>query len=626
MLIYEGTKYDFKMDMDLDKIPHLLEEKLYERMHIHTSKKEVTSWKNSLQYMYKVLNDPTIPDTCGVATEYNIPKTNKRVDFIMSGYNHDGKASAIIIELKQWERVETVFNREDLINTEVMTALGKGVHRVVHPCYQAWSYVQHMNDYIEEVGKKDIQLYPCAYLHNYDLKKEQNIINPIYNTCIEKSPLFTQGEIPRLREFIKKHLKQGDRKEVLFLIENGRIRPSKSLQDCISSMLDGNQVFTMLDTQKVVYEEILYMAKLCQKDKRKRVMIAKGGSGTGKSVIAVNAMVNLLKEDMFGQYITKNAAPRNVYIDRLAGKMKKNKIKSLFAAPDKFYQQQPNDYDFLIVDEAHRLREKSGMFQKGENQIQELISSSLFTVFFIDPYQRVHFRDFGSISEFQKQAQLQNAEVIQYELHSQFRCNGSDGYLAWIRNMLQLEETANFNFKDISFDFRVIDDPNELRAMICEKNDESGKARILAGYCWEWEKAGRSDPNHDDIVIGDFKMSWNLDAGDPYAISQGSVHQVGCIHTTQGLEFDYVGVIIGEDLRYENNELVTDYRQRAKTDSSVKGLKKLYRENPEKAKHIERQIILNTYYTLMTRGMKGCYIYCCDSELQKYIKMSIADA
>ena len=292
---------------------------------------------------------------------------------------------------------------------------------------------------------------------------------------------------------------------MLFLIENGRIRPSKSLQDCISSMLDGNQEFTMLDTQKVVYEEILYMAKLCQKDKKKRVMIAKGGSGTGKSVIAVNAMVNLLKEDMFGQYITKNAAPRNVYIDRLAGKMKKNKIKSLFAAPDKFYQQQPNDYDFLIVDEAHRLREKSGMFQKGENQIQELISSSLFTVFFIDPYQRVHFRDFGSISEFQKQAQLQNAEVIQYELHSQFRCNGSDGYLAWIRNMLQLEETANFNFKDISFDFRVIDDPNELRAMICEKNDESGKARILAGYCWEWEKAGRSDPNHDDIVIGDFK-------------------------------------------------------------------------------------------------------------------------
>lgn len=129
----------------------------------------------------------------------------------------------------------------------------------------------------------------------------------------------------------------------------------------------------------------------------------------------------------------------------------------------------------MIVDEAHRLREKSGMFQKGENQIQELISSSLFTVFFIDPYQRVHFRDFGSISEFQKQAQLQNAEVIQYELHSQFRCNGSDGYLAWIRNMLQLEETANFNFKDISFDFRVIDDPNELRAMICEKMMNQGK-------------------------------------------------------------------------------------------------------------------------------------------------------
>lgn len=275
----------------------------------------------------------------------------------------------------------------------------------------------------------------------------------------------------------------------------------------------------------------------------------------------------------------------------------------------------------MIVDEAHRLREKSGMFQKGENQIQELIKSSFFTVFFIDPYQRVHFRDFGSISEFQKQAELQNAEVIQYELHSQFRCNGSDGYLAWVRNTLQLEETANFNFRDINFDFRVIDDPSELRTMINEKNSESGKARILAGYCWEWEKAGRSDPNHDDIEIGDFKMSWNLDVSNPYAISEGSINQVGCIHTTQGLEFDYVGVIIGEDLRYENGDFVTDYRKRAKTDSSVKGLLKLYREKPEEAKAIERQIILNTYYTLMTRGMKGCYIYCCDANLQAYIKM-----
>ena len=148
----------------------------------------------------------------------------------------------------------------------------------------------------------------------------------------------------------------------------------------------------------------------------------------------------------------------------------------------------------------------------------------------------------------------------------------------------------------------------------------SGKARILAGYCWEWEKAGRSNPKHNDIEIGEFKMSWNLDANDPYAISKGSIDQIGCIHTTQGLEFDYVGVIIGEDLRYENDELVTDYRRRAKTDSSVKGLKKLYREDPRKAKYIERQIILNTYYTLMTRGMKGCYIYCCDPKLQKYIK------
>ena len=115
-------------------------------------------------------------------------------------------------------------------------------------------------------------------------------------------------------------------------------------------------------------------------------------------------------------------------------------------------------------------------------------------------------------------------------------------------------------------------------------------------------------------------MSWNLGNSQTWAIDSESVNEIGCIHTAQGLEFDYVGVIIGDDLRYEKNQIITDVTKRAKTDQSIKGIKTMNVKNPEKAKKIADEIIKNTYRTLMTRGQKGCYIYCTNKNLSKYLK------
>jgi DUF2075 family protein len=115
-------------------------------------------------------------------------------------------------------------------------------------------------------------------------------------------------------------------------------------------------------------------------------------------------------------------------------------------------------------------------------------------------------------------------------------------------------------------------------------------------------------------------MSWNLGSSTTFAIDENSVNEVGCIHTSQGLEFDYVGVIIGEDLKYENGRVVTDFTKRATTDQSLKGIKSLYKKDPQKACEIADEIIKNTYRTLMTRGMKGCYVYCIDPKLAEYLK------
>lgn len=616
MIVYSGLKSDFLFAVEQDSIAAQIEETIYDKMHRHTSQNEFRSWENSLEYMYKVLNDRAIPENAGIAIEYNIPQTSKRVDFIISGYGKKKDPNVVIIELKQWDKVETVEGQDALVETFT----GGAVRKVVHPSYQAWSYAAMIYDYNQNVQMGNIVLHPCTYLHNYRKTNPEKLEQNQYKEYVEDAPIFGRGEVPKLREFIKNSVKTGDDKQLLYDIDHGKIRPSKSLQDAIKSMIEGNQEFIMLDEQKVVYEEILKNVMMCMADQKKRTVIVKGGPGTGKTVVAVNLLAKLTNDGMFAQYTSKNSAPRNVYAKKLTGH-RKSSINNMFKGSGSYVDAEPNSIDAVICDEAHRLNDKSGMFHNlGENQIKEIINAALCSIFFIDESQRVTLSDIGSVAEIRRWADELESEVMEMELVSQFRCNGSDGYLAWLDDVLEIRETANFDLKDIDYDIKIVDSPNEVRDLIIERNRVHNRARILAGYCWAWIKAGQNNTDVHDIKIGDFGMSWNLGNTTTFAIDETSVNEVGCIHTSQGLEFDYAGVIIEDDMRYQDGHIVTDFTKRAKTDQSLKGIKKLYRENPEKALKEADEIIKNTYRTLMTRGMKGCYIYCTDQKLADYLK------
>ena len=622
MVVYEATKELFIDDVVDDKIEENIDKKFYEKMGYHTSQSERHAWKNSMQYMLNILIDSNIPSNIGVAIEYKIPNTSKRVDFIITGLDENKKNVAIIIELKQWEKAEIVSSKDGI----VLTYTGHALREVTHPSYQAWSYATTIEDYNETVQKNQIDLHPCAYLHNYLKVTPPTILSDDYKDYLEKAPAFINGDANKLREFINKYIKYGDDRETLYMIDNGKIKPSKSLQDSLRSMLDGNQEFVMIDDQKVVYETALEMSRKSFHDGKKRVLIVKGGPGTGKSVLAVNLLVRLTEEDMLCSYVTKNAAPRNVYAAKLSGELRKTRINNLFKSSGAFIETEENKFDVLLVDEAHRLNAKSGMFQNsGENQIKEIINASKFSVFFIDESQRVTLKDIGTIEEIEKYIRQAGAESKLLELESQFRCNGSDGYIAWIDDVLDIRKTANSEGFDLDYDIKICDTPNEVRDIIFEKNKISNKARLLAGYCWDWIREGKNNSNIHDIVIPEynFEMSWNLGNSQTWAIDPNSVNEIGCIHTCQGLEFDYVGVIIGKDLRYENGRIITDVTKRAKTDQSVRGIKKMFKEDYKKAEKTADEIIKNTYRTLMTRGQKGCYIYCVDKELAEYLRKRI---
>lgn len=617
MIVYSGNKTEFMTEVLEDTIAYSIRDNIRKKMNRKTGEAEFRSWVNSLEYMYKVLNDDDIPEESGIAIEYNLPNTAKRVDFLISGYDSKQLPNVVIIELKQWEKLNKVEGLDGLVETFT----GGANRRVVHPSYQAWSYAEMIKDYNEYAQIADIKLWPCAYLHNYLREEDDPLDDEIYKDYLNDAPAFTKDDVRKLRAYIKEVVKEGDNNEILYEIDNGRIKPSKSLQDAIVGMLESNPEFNLIDDQKVVFERIMELSRKCENDGKKRVLIARGGPGTGKTVIAINLLARLTQEGVFAQYCSKNSAPRLVYAKKLKGHRTKSSIDNMFKGSGSYVDAPKDAVGAILADEAHRLNEKSGLYgNQGVNQIHEIIRAARLSVFFIDESQRVTVKDIGSVDEIKRWATFNNAEVFEDELSSQFRCNGSDGYLAWLDDVLEIRETANYNLEAPNYEFMVFDSPEEMRNRVVERNQSSNKARILAGYCWNWPKAGRSDTNTHEIKIGDFEISWNLDGGESFAISPTSINEAGCIHTTQGLEFEYVGVIIGDDLRYEDGALVTDFKKRAKTDQSIKGLKKMEGDDPERAHRLADQIIKNTYRTLMTRGMKGCYVYATDKGLRDYLK------
>lgn len=619
MIVYAATKQQFLKDNDNDDIEEVILRHYKEATGKRVGASEIKSWQGSLTYMAKVLRDEGLPNDAGLAIELHIPQSSKRIDFLLTGRDANQGKNAVLIELKQWSK-STATSKDAIVKT----ALGGGLVETIHPSYQVWSYAALLEGFNEAVYDKSIEVRPCAYLHNY---VSDGVINSAhYQAYISKAPLFLKGpdELEKLRTFLKAHILHGDNKEILYELSNGKIRPSKALADALKGLLKGQPEFILIDDQKATFESALAAASAAS-EAAPKVIIIEGGPGTGKTVLAINLLVKLTSQGLLSKYVSKNAAPRKVYESKLVGTVKRSHFSNLFSGSGAFIDTEPNTFDALIVDEAHRLNEKSGLYGNlGENQIKELIESAKCSIFFIDEDQRVTLNDIGSKQAVRAFAKAKGAEVEEYTLSSQFRCSGSDGYLAWLDDVLEIRATANPLLDNSEYEFKIFDSPQAMHMAIEQKN-QGNKARVVAGYCWPWRS--KKDARESDIVIGDdYERQWNLDQdGSLWIIAENSVDQVGCIHTCQGLEVDYIGVIIGPDLIVRNGRVLTSALERDKNDKSIRGWKKMMKEQPDLAKQETDLIIKNTYRTLMTRGMKGCYLYCTDPETAQYFASRLDD-
>lgn len=619
MLAYIATKGHFLQDAP--EIEERVRVAVEEHLGIRTSREssEYQSWRNSLgNAMYHVMNSADIPNDAGVAIEYRLHGRGQRIDFMVSGHDEGGTAQLLLIELKQWQDVEF-----STLDDHVRTYLHGALVNVNHPSYQAWSYGRLLQDFYEYVVSDPVVISPSVYLHNCLVGSV--VKSGRYSDLLAKAPVFLANERRGLQDLITSTIRRGDSSDVIRRVESSPVQVSKQLAEALESMLRGNEEFVLIDDQKTAFESIRDAIRMAPVE-GKSVMLVQGGPGTGKSVIAINALVNLLAQNLNVRYVTKNAAPRAVYQAKLKGKRLDVATNNLFVSSDSFHGVATNEYDVLLVDEAHRLVEKSGFYRNlGENQIAEVINAARVNVFFADESQLVTWRDIGTLENIRAASRDASIAVQEFELTSQFRCAGSSEYLHWLDYTLGLGGDEKAILRNSEFDLRQFDDPSLLRDYIVEKNRSNNKSRLLAGYCWDW--VSKKDSSLFDLEFPEagFSMRWNLtDDGSSWMISPTSINEVGCIHTCQGLEGDFIGVIIGDDLEVVDGVLRGNPFKRSKGDQSLRGFKAAYKTDPGAALARADVLIRNTYRTLLTRGMLGTAIYCTNDDVRQFFNSRMA--
>ena len=621
MRLYSGTSQQFIQDTIQNQIAEKLKLSFFNYFRFNPSPGEINSWRNSLRSMCQVLQYSSLLDH-GVILEYQLPLTSKRLDCMICGRNEERRDNAVIVELKQWDKCE-----EAAGENEVMTWIGGAKREVLHPSVQVGQYQMYLEDTHTAfyADSAPVLLSACSYLHNYNFYSEDVIFSSKFDKTLEKYPLFTADDVDKLKDYLLDKLERGEGIDVLRRVEESKYRPSKKLMDHVGNMIKGKSEYILLDDQLIAYDAVLSCAKKGFHDKQKTVIIIKGGPGTGKSVIAINLMADLLAKGYNAHYATGSRAFTET-LRKIIGSRGSVQFKYF----NSYTQAEHNIVDVIIADEAHRIRDTSNSrFTpriKGSkfSQIEELLQTSKVAVFFIDDKQVVRPNEIGSVKYIKQNANKNGCKVFEYELEAQFRCNGSDAFVNWINNTLGVERTANVIWvQREEFDFKIFPSPLDLENAIRQKVNEGFTGRVTAGFCWNWSKPNGDGTLKDNVVIGDYKRPWNakpeakkLAPGIPkaslWAYDPNGINQIGCVYTAQGFEFDYAGVIFGEDLFYDFDKQTWIGNLSKSSDNVVKRSGEKFVD-----------LVKNTYRVLLSRGMKGCYVYFMNKDTERFFKSRI---
>lgn len=419
---------------------------------------------------------------------------------------------------------------------------------------------------------------------------------------------------------------------------------SKSLEEIENTELFKYSPYKALNEDQ--YRSVIEILEGLDGNKSNRIFI-KGSAGTGKTILATylikllttnvseTNIAELSEDDLKEVSLVLNFQKKYpnakiglvVAMTSLRGSLEKvfRKVpgldSSMILSPSDTFKIKEK-YDLLIVEEAHRLRQyknigwmgafkknnqKLGLSDKG-TELDWIMANSKNQIFFYDAAQSVKPSDIDA-ANFDKL--LNDGKTLQIELKSQMRVKGGNDYIDFVDRLLNSKLKAR-PYTPKNYDLMVFDSLADLYDELEKKEDEFGLSRLIAGYSWPW--TSKTDNTKTDINIDGLALQWNTTDKD-WVNSENAFKEVGCIHTTQGYDLNYTGVIFGEEISYNN-----------RTEKIEIDPKKYFDQNGKKG--IEnaddlKAYIINIYKTIMYRGIRGTYIYACDKNLREYLKLHI---
>ncbi len=548
----------------------------------------------------------------GVALEYHLPLSAKRLDAVFTGHDEVGTPGAVVIELKQWSDV-------DLEDEHAENVLVGGVEHV-HPSEQARDYASWLAEYHSAFVDGAMVAASAAYCHNLAPSAAAPLRDSRFRDVLEESPLFVEGQGGDLAGFLGSQVGAGGGVALLDRLFGASFQPSKRVLDRLQAVLDGDERWKLLDEQRLAYNAILAEVRRQRARVGRSTVLVRGGPGTGKTVVAVQLLAAALRLGWKAAHAT-------------GGKAFTTALRSAFSGADDLFIWNMNvrnaptqGLDLLLVDEAHRVRATSDTrwtraAERGKrSQTEELMNAAKVTVFLLDENQFVRPDEIGSSSVIQEEAKRLGVRVKAVDLATQFRCGGCREYTQWVDWLLGFVDGRPEPWGE-KYSVSMVDDPESLERLIAETQAPE-TARLVAGFCWPWSDATADRHLVPDVEIGNWRRPWNEKAKDkaypparhPYtrwAMTPEGEKQIGCIYSAQGFEFTRVGVIWGPDLVWRDGQWAAN--RSASYDKPVKsrGADML-------------TLVRNAYRVLLTRGLRGSRLLILDEQTRAHVADALA--
>lgn len=600
------------------------------------SRAEQESWKEALPFLADLFSslETEIREKCEIILEASFTIEDKRADAVLVG-TYLGKTQIIVIENKRWSKLSEY-------HPQGGSSLWDPYHRQItdHPSRQAVHYkktLEYTNKYIQDRQVTIDAMVLMQYGTVEEKKEEQGPFDRRYEKWHAEAPVFVGEERQKIISFIADRISGGEpgTAEKIYASE---VYYSESYVELLGNLFQNNEkIKEILDENQAVLFDEIYQA-VYEENGKKKVFIIDGAAGTGKTFVAIALLSYLYQQEkksgVKARYVEKNRDPRKT-LQREMNVPPQAMIYSLL--------NQEESYDCLICDESHRMRKEVYQGKDDRDFIERFLELSRISIFFYDERQRVHVQDFVTkerIKEAAYRRGISAEDVIEKKLVYQHRCHAADRFLNMVDCLLYHsgkvpDDTVCFGEED-SYQVALVDDPDDLFRVIWDRNSRRGTnhtSRVLAGKGrtleedWDWIQ--KNTDYYGCKTIAPLRRSkkklytWNFGnygSDVTFASDEKSIGLVGCVDTSQGLDFEYIGVIIAPDLIYnpetERIEVRISGHQRSDQNTGGRKIRTYSYEEIEK-------IIKNTYRVLLSRGEKGCFIYCYDEALQQYLSRYI---